>query len=208
MKRGWAWPTARGWFAFGGLLLMVLVVLMGASPLAGQKEKKRKDREQEQGNASDTTVRLPDPQAIEVAISEMLGAWQIGDVEMLHKYYADDVRVVSGAWEPPLAGWANYLRAYQSQRERMSAGRIDRSNTYINVKGNYAWATYQWDFAAMVDGALTSARGHTTLVLEKRGDRWLIVHNHTSLVPEMKAPQPVTQPGTPKPTSPQGGPGS
>src|SRR5437899_3977272 len=59
----------------------------------------------------------------------MLGAWQIGDVEMLHKYYADDVTVVSGAWEPPLVGWANYLRAYQSQRERMTAGRLDRNNT-------------------------------------------------------------------------------
>ncbi len=206
MKRGWAWLTARGWLGFGCALLMVLVVLAGASPLAAQKEKKRKDREQKQGDASDTTVRLPDPQAIEVAISEMLGAWQIGDVERLHKYYADDVTVVSGAWEPPLVGWANYVHAYQSQRERMSAGRLDRSNTYVNAKGNYAWATYQWDFSATVDGSPTSVLGHTTLVLEKRGDRWLIVHNHTSLVPEMKAPQPAAQPGTPKPNPPQGGP--
>jgi len=208
MKRGWAWLTARGWFGFGCALLMVLVVLAGASPLAAQKEKKRKDREQKQGDASDTTVRLPDPQAIEVAISEMLGAWQIGDVERLHKYYADDVTVVSGAWEPPLVGWANYVRAYQSQRERMSAGRLDRSNTYVNAKGNYAWATYQWDFSATVDGSPTSVLGHTTLVLEKRGDRWLIVHNHTSLVPEMKAPQPTAQPGAPKPNPPQGGRGT
>ena len=37
-------------------------------------------------------------------ISEMLGAWQVGDVDKLHKDYADDVTVVNGAYAPPDRG--------------------------------------------------------------------------------------------------------
>jgi ketosteroid isomerase-like protein len=121
----------------------------------------------------------------------MLGAWQVGDIDRLHKTYADDVVVVSGAWEPPIIGWDNFLRAYQQQRARMQAVRMDRQNTYVKVDGNVAWANYQWDFEATVDGQPTAARGHTSLVMEKREGRWVIVHNHTSLVaqsPTLAAP--------------------
>ena len=116
----------------------------------------------------------------------MLAAWQIGNLQMLHNYFADDLTVVSGAYEPPLQGWSNYVQAYQKQRERLQGVRLDRQNTYLIVKGNIAWVAYQWEFSAIVDGQPTSARGHTTLILEKRKDRWLIVHNHTSIVPEAR----------------------
>lgn len=145
----------------------------------------------------------PDEQVIDVQISEMLGAWQIGDFSLLKSYYADDVTVVSGAWEPALVGWSKYLQAYMRQRERVTNVRLDRSNTFIRVQGNFAWATYQWDFAAVADDNPSAARGQTTLVFEKREGRWMIVHNHTSLVGEMQSqtpqqPAPAKQP-PPKP---------
>ena len=65
-------------------------------------------------------MHTPDSQAIDQAIGEALGYWQIGDVDSLHKYYADDVVVVSGAWEPPVIGWDNFLKAYQAQRAQVS----------------------------------------------------------------------------------------
>jgi len=191
--------------------LAAALLLWGAAPgcLAGapaaQKKKKRKDQTTEQklsGAGGEGVLAVPDDQAIETEISQMLGAWQVGNTELMHKYYADDVTVVSGLWEPPLVGWANYLRAYERQRERMTSGRLDRSNTLILAKGSIAWATYQWDFGAVVDGRATAARGQTTLIFEKRGDRWLIVHNHTSMVPEMKPAAPAQQPAAPKPNPP------
>lgn len=130
----------------------------------------------------------PDEKVIDIQISEMLAAWQIGEFSLLKGYYADDVTVVSGAWEPALVGWGKYLQAYMRQRERVTNVRLDRSNTFIRVQGNFAWATYQWEFAGMADGNPSSAHGQTTLVLEKREGRWLIVHNHTSLVGEMQSP--------------------
>ena len=137
--------------------------------------------------------RVPEEQVINSLIDEMLAAWQFGEVEMMHKHYADDVSVVSGDYEPPIYGWANYAQAYQRQRERVLSVQLQRLNTYVNVKGNWAWATYQWEFRAVVDAAASVVRGHTTLVLEKRAERWLIVHNHTSVVPVMNAPAPAPQ---------------
>ena len=121
---------------------------------------------------------------IDLEISKMLGAWQMGDAQEMHKFYSDDVVVVSGAWEAPIYTWANYVPAYQSQHARMASPRIDRTNTVVRIKDNSAWATYQWELSAYVDGNKIVARGDTTLVFEKRDSVWLIVLNHTSVTPD------------------------
>ncbi|MBI3670498.1 MAG: nuclear transport factor 2 family protein [Acidobacteria bacterium] len=205
MKHGWRTTILLSLSVTLGLTAAAPAFAGTAPPAAQKSQKKDRSREQKKsGDSADRPIRLPDDQAIDLAISEMLAAWQIGNTEMLHKYYADDVMVVSGAWEPPLIGWANFLQAYQRQRERMHSGRMDRTNTYIKVNGNAAWAVYQWDFAAIVDGKPTGARGHTTLILERRADRWLIVSNHTSIVAESQVPQQAPPAGTPKPAAPAG----
>ncbi|HYL63368.1 MAG TPA: nuclear transport factor 2 family protein [Candidatus Methylomirabilis sp.] len=174
------------------LLLAFTLVLACAVPSSAQKDKKKKNASQ-----TDEKLALPmsDEQQIEYLISEMLGAWQIGDTERMHKDYADDVIVVNGTWAPPVFGWANYVAAYQQQRARMQQVRLDRINTYTKIAGNFAWACYQWDFSGVVDGQPSAARGQTTLILEKRADHWLIVHNHTSLASTSQpvAPASTTQ---------------
>jgi len=178
--------------------LFLLLALSLASTAAAQKKKKKNDTPN-----PPTASILPDEQRIDNAIGEMLGAWQLGDVEKLHSHYADDVDVVNGMWAPPVVGWPSYLTSYQSQRARAQQVRLDRSNTLIRLApgGNTAWASYQWEFTAVVDGVPSSAFGHTTLVFEKRNDTWLIVHNHTSLVQASQAAAPATQ--TPAATPPK-----
>jgi ketosteroid isomerase-like protein len=162
-------------------LLAAALLITCVSPAAAQKDKKKK--KDAPADSSDAMSSLPDEQQIEYMLSEMLAAWQLGDIEKLHKDYAEDVSVVNGAWAPPVFGWTNYLAVYQQQRARMQQVRMDRSNTFIKVSGTVAWATYQWDFAAVVDGQPATSQGHTTVVLEKRNNHWVIVHNHTSQVP-------------------------
>jgi ketosteroid isomerase-like protein len=191
----------------GGLLRKAMLLGLGAALLltststaAGQKDKKKK----KDTSAPATTPIIPmsDEAQIDYMISEMLGAWQIGDVEKLHKDYADDVSIVNGIWAPPVIGWNNYLATYEQQRDRMQQVRMDRSNTYIRVAGTFAWACYQWDFSATVDGQPQAARGQTTLVMEKRNNRWVIVHNHTSLVQSALPPTPTNTPATAQPGKP------
>lgn len=176
------------------VVLLVAGGLFCAGPAGAQKEKKKKGKAAAEESSDKPLIPIPDDRAIDIAISEMLGAWQIGDLERLHKYYADDVVVVSGAWETPVIGWNNYAQSYQTQRSRTENVVLDRTNTYIKVAGNTSWASYQWEFKALVDGARMAVKGHTTLVLEKQKDRWMIVHNHTSLAQEPPGTQAINAP--------------
>jgi ketosteroid isomerase-like protein len=174
------------------LVFLVLLSLAPSGPTFAQKEKKKK----KDATATDAApvIPLPDEQQIDYRISEMLGAWQLGDIDRLHQIYADDVVFVSGVWQPPVFGWKNYLPLYQQQRTRMQQVRMDRTNTYIKVDGAVGWACYQWDFAGTVDGQATTSKGQTSLVLEKRNSRWVIVHNHTSVSQPMPGAVPQMQP--------------
>ena len=166
----------------GGILLLACLFPAGAQ----QKDKKKKN----QPVSDSDKVRLPltDPQQIDYMLSEMLAAWQLGDVEKLHAKYSDDVSMVNGSWAPPVIGWVNYAAIYQQQRAHLQQVNMERSNTFIKVNGNMGWACYQWDFNAVVDGRPVQSQGQTTVVVEKRADHWVIVHNHTSLVPGVSQP--------------------
>ncbi|HXN52935.1 MAG TPA: nuclear transport factor 2 family protein [Candidatus Acidoferrum sp.] len=184
---------ARVLRAFVALLACAAFLAALASPAAAQKEKKKK---KEAATATDKlSIPMLDEQQIDYKISEMLGAWQLGDTDRLHQAYADDAVFVSGLWAPPVFGWSNYLPLYQQQRARMQQVRLDRVNTFIKVSGAVGWACYQWDFGGTVDGQPMTSRGQTTLVFEKRNDRWLIVHNHTSIA--QAVPAITTQPQQP-----------
>lgn len=173
-------------------LLIAFGLLAGAVATQAQNDKKKKKKNEPA--AADTGGRiipLTDEQQIDYMISETLGAWQIGDTERMHKNYVDDVSVVNGGWAPPIIGWGNYEMLFKQQRATMQQVRLDRSNTYIKVNGATAWACYQWDFAGVVNGTPSAARGQTTYVLVKKDNRWLIAHDHTSIVQSAQQ-QPAT----------------
>ena len=187
---------------FFRLWMVVAAALMAfAIPAGAQKKDKNKivpppDPTEEMKAA----MRGPDSQVIDQTIGEALGYWQIGDTESLHKYYADDVVIVSGAWEPPVIGWDNFLKAYQAQRAQINGARMDRTNTLIKVNGNSAWATYQFTYAAQMNGMVVQYRGHTTMCLGKQADRWVITLNHSSIV-DSTAPEPTTATSPSQPAS-------
>jgi ketosteroid isomerase-like protein len=187
------------------LLLVSALSLTSVSPAAAQKEKKKKKTDTApSADGSKMLIPLTDEQQIDYTLSEMLGAWQLGDIEKLHKDYGDDVAIVNGSWAPPILGWTNYLAVYQQQRARMQQVRMDRSNTYIKVSGTVGWACYQWDFAGVVDGQQTESQGQTTVVLEKRNNHWVIVLNHTSLAPKVPQAAPASPPlGEQRPLKPE-----
>jgi SnoaL-like domain len=156
------------------LWIAAMLVLCTSSSNAQQKDKKKKKKDVPEvvdNNSANPVVPLTDEQQIDYMISEVLGAWQIGDSARMHKNYSDDVSVVNGGWAPP-------------------------SNTYIKVNGNTAWACYQWEFAAVIEGSPSAARGQTTYVFIKKDNHWLIAHDHTSVVQTAPAQAPSnTVPG-------------
>ncbi len=177
-------------------LLALAFVLANISSVTAQKDKKKKKDDAQPTDSSKTLVPLGAEQQIDYMLSEMLGAWQVGDIEKLHSMYADEVSMVNGSWAPPVIGWTNYLAIYQQQRAHIQRVRMDRSNTYIKVNGDTGWACYQWDFSADLDGQPMRSQGQTTVVVEKRNNHWVIVHNHTSLSPVAQQPAPANTPAT------------
>jgi len=163
-------------------VLALAAIFCGSGIAYGQNNKNKQKDKGAETNVSSSSL-LPDNRAVDLLVSQMLGAWQAGDADALRKFYADDVLVVSGAWEQPIIGWANYSNAYQAQFKRTTGPRLERTNSYTRAMGDTAWATYQWRFVGEVDGKPAQALGHTTLVLQKRAGNWFIVLNHTSAVP-------------------------
>jgi ketosteroid isomerase-like protein len=179
----------RAWRVFFGLVASVIFLGLLAPGASAQKKKNQTPPP----SPDDHVVAMTDEQQVDYVISEMLAAWQLGDLERMHKTYADDVVVVSGTWGPPVIGWANYSPLYQAQRSRMQQIRMDRVNTFTKVSGTTAWVTYQWEFNGTVDGQLAGWRGETTLIMQKRDAHWLIVHNHTSVLQTVTAQQSASQ---------------
>jgi ketosteroid isomerase-like protein len=188
--------TRRVYRAIPTVLLCAVLLLGFAWPAAAQ-QKDKKNKKDTPAPSSNATTLMTDEQQVDYQISTMLGAWQIGDIEKLHQTYADDVVVVSGTWGPPIIGWANYAPVYQQLRGRMDHVRMDRTNTLIKVAGNFAWACYQWDFSAAIDGQVSGSQGLATLIFEKRDGHWLIVHNHTAMLQAARPASGSTPPATP-----------
>lgn len=171
-----------------GILSATVVLVFSCSIATAQKNKKGVTNTTPLNN--DEAPPLPlgsDAEQIDHNIGEMLAGFELGNVEMMHKYYADNVTFVSGDFAPPIVGWQNYVPLYQRQATSFSGIQLVRRNTIIFPHGDVAWAMYQWEFSAYYNGQPYSARGQTTLIFNKIGGNWLIVHNHTSEVPSTPA---------------------
>lgn len=183
---------------------IVAVILMLSSGAWGQK--KQKDKKPVDTSPM-PTIPGPVSSQIDTNIGEMLGAFQVGNIEAMHKYYADNATFVRGAFEAPMVGWQNYAAQYDKQRAAFQGMQLIRRNTYIFNVGDVAWASYQWEFLSGYNGKPFSARGQTTLVFNKVGENWLIVHNHTSEICDCAASakqqaaqqQPAQNPPAPAP---------
>lgn len=139
------------------------------------------------------SVALPlaakDEDDIEKVVAAVIEAFRTGDYTAMGLHYAPDCVVVPGEYRPPIVGWERVSLLYQAQHKQMSGAEMLRENTLIKRNGNTAWVTYQWKFVVITSTGTYGFLGHTTLVLEKRRRRWLIVHNHTSaLVPSSPLP--------------------
>lgn len=208
----WLGKLARARNAMGApaaILAIGLALVLACHPAAAQKNKKGKTTTttatttaELNENAQATPIPKSDADQIDYNIGQMLAAFQLGNVEEMHKYYADNVTFVSGDFSPPVVGWQNYVPLYQRQMTAFQGIQLIRRNTIVFPHGDVAWAMYQWEFIAGYQGKPYTMRGQTTLIFNKVGGNWLIVHNHTSAV-ESPAAQTATAtqqaPATAKP---------
>ena len=68
-----------------GFLLCVALLLGAASQAAAQQKDKKSKKDTPAPTSNTPSIPLPDEQQIDYMISTMLGAWQVGDIDKLHR---------------------------------------------------------------------------------------------------------------------------
>jgi ketosteroid isomerase-like protein len=116
--------------------------------------------------------------AVELVLRTQEDAWNRGDLDAFMEHYWNSESLAFSSGGKTTRGWTETLNRYRERyptREKM--GRVRFDNLEITPLG---------DSAALVLGQWNLAResepvsGNFSLVLRKFGDRWLIVHDHTS----------------------------
>src|SRR5437879_7946491 len=92
-------------------ILALAATLCGAGFIYGQNQKSKK-KGVDAGTSVSSASLMPDNQAIDLLVSQMLGAWQADDAEAMRKFYATDNMVISAVKNTSLIVWAGDARAY------------------------------------------------------------------------------------------------
>ena len=179
------------------------VILLLSSGVWAQKNKKNQNAPTEPM----PSMPMSPNEEIEHDIGEMLAAQQLGNMEMMHKYYSDSATFVSSDYGPPIVGWKNWSAGYGTgEAESGVPADADHpaEHIHLHARGRGVGDISVGIFGDAGDrGRGYDARGQTTLVFTKVGNDWLIVHNHTAVDCGSLAPVETTQAPTVTPVQPQ-----
>src|SRR5579871_5892900 len=93
---------------------LVVALVVSLTSISEAQKTKKKDLN-ENATLSATDLATPVNQQIDDTVGEMLAGFQLGNVEMMHKYYADNATFVSGDYSPLVVGWQNYAAQFEKQ---------------------------------------------------------------------------------------------
>ena len=107
---------------------------------------------------------------------------ETGDLETLNKIWSNDDSVLifeSGGMDK---GWKNYRDHHLApELKAFKNTKFTVSDANVKVDGKTAWATYKYALSADYKDRKIESNGLGTMIFEKqKGDKWLIVHSHTS----------------------------
>ena len=177
------------------LAIALLVLLAGMATAQTSTKKKSSHHTPPRG-----PVALPtaDERAeIGKRLQDVMDAWSTGEVEKMAPYFAKDsdliffdlVGVEYKGWDEYAAGLEKYFAAYDSVNFRLNG------DATVHQKGEAAYATATWDaLVTLKDQSKQHFTARWTLILEKRGDQWLVVHAHASA--PLAAPAPPPKPSS------------
>lgn len=132
---------------------------------------------------SSTGAARSDAEDVRQVVVGVIDALKAGDFEKMGQHYAPEATQVAANYSPPVEGWAAIEERHLEAHAGLTSIAIEPENIRVIVRKDLAWAMYQWRFAGELNKQILTSRGHTTLILEKRKGKWLVVHNHSSLIP-------------------------
>jgi ketosteroid isomerase-like protein len=122
--------------------------------------------------------------ALRTVVPKIIAFWESLDITKVEPYYAADADFAYFDLVPmKYNSWAEYRVGVQKALFEPNRSIKLRLNNDLRVhrRGSLAWATVT--FGADIvskQGAASHLDGRWTMVLEKRGNRWIVVHEHVS----------------------------
>jgi ketosteroid isomerase-like protein len=139
-----------------------------------------------QGEKKDAPAKPAAPPAFDFRahLQKLYDAWSDLDPAKAAPFYAKEANHVFFDVAPlKYNGWTQYADGVPKAFAAYSSGKFTLGNDLrVHLHGNLAWATATWSGELLKkDGTKENAEGRYTVVLRKRGDDWLIVHEHMSV---------------------------
>ena len=111
-------------------------------------------------------------------------SWSSANTDKPAPLYAKDPDLVFYDVAPlKYTGWEEYKQGVQKNLfdNLVSGSLTPKDDLKVNRRGNIAWTTVTGHFSAkMKDGKSMELETRHTAIWEKRGGKWLIVHEHFS----------------------------
>jgi ketosteroid isomerase-like protein len=130
----------------------------------------------QQNSSDDATFRK--------LIDDYCAAWSTGTTDAPAKFYAKDSDLVFYDVTPfSYHGWSEYVPGVHKALldQAASASLTAGKDLKVTRRGNIAWTTVPMHFVEKTkDGKTVEADLRYTGIWEKRGDQWLLVHEHIS----------------------------
>lgn len=110
-------------------------------------------------------------------------AWERRDPAFIRRYYAHDSGAVFFFERRQLKGWPRVDSLYRNMFANAARGRVRSLSDVLDVgaRGNVGWLAANFRLEVIeATGDTTVDEGRQSLVFEKRNERWVVVHRHTS----------------------------
>lgn len=159
---------------------VILLLLVGSAGAAAQAEKKTRAR-----------AAAKPAYDFQPLMHKIFEAWSSTDPSGVAQYYAQEPEHVYYDIAPlKYNGWQEYAEGYKKIIADYSSVKfILGPDAQAHQHGNMAWTAATWK-GEMVkkDGTKETLEGRWTAVFEKRGENWIIVHDHFSVPLPSPAP--------------------
>jgi len=128
-------------------------------------------------------------------VEKLLAGWATLDTKNPAPFYAKDAGLSFYDIAPlKYTGWADYEAGFQKVAGSWKSMKLTLNpDMQATRNGNIAWATYTAMFEIEPkEGAVMKGEARSTDIFEKRGNDWVIIHEHVSVpMPEPPPPAPA-----------------
>ena len=122
-----------------------------------------------------------DEAAVRAVVTQHAAAHETGDLAAIEKLWVHDDTATVAEGGRFNYGWTDFRDHHlRPEIEGMKNVKFPLSDIRVHAKGSLAWVTYSYQMSGEYKGRPFDNTGAATLVLEKRGSDWRIVHEHTS----------------------------